>query len=210
MGSRLHEAALGTSRSHRSDPSSEKEYDSEQWRRAASWIWKLREEQTDSVIRSGAMNYLPAKHGSYAYDPENRFNEEFQRLTESLLPKTVRVMPRSVVVALLAGFVFVIGPLDWWLLGRLRARRFTWLLFPVVTAGVAVTTMKLARHYLGEGHHRGALVLTDIAPDGRVRSRDARGCLAARRARHAHAGFAAFHVLAGPLRCGTGSRRARI
>jgi hypothetical protein len=148
-------------------PTSEKAYDEEQWRRAVSWIWKLRTEQIDSVVRSGAVNYVPAKHG-YAYDADYRFHAGIGKLTESLLPKTVRVMPRSVVIALLAGFVFLIGPLDWWLLGKLRARRFTWLLFPAVTAGVTLATMKLARHYLGEGHHRGALVVTDIAPDGRV------------------------------------------
>jgi hypothetical protein len=77
-------------------------------------------------------------------------------------------MPRGVVIGLLAGFVFVIGPLDWWLLGRLRARRFTWVLFPIVTAGFTLATMKLARHYLGEGQHRGGIVITDLAPTGEV------------------------------------------
>jgi len=91
-----------------------------------------------------------------------------QAFTESLLPKTVHIIPPSVVFALLAAFVFLIGPVDWWVLGRIRARRFTWLLFPAVTVGVTAITMKLARHYLGEDAHRGAVVLTDLAPDGRL------------------------------------------
>ncbi len=148
-------------------PAEEKEYDSEQWRQATAWFWKVRRQHTESIVETGAFRDRPSRDGLW-YATEHRITQALESLTHSLLPKTVRVMPRNVVFGLLAAFVLLIGPIDWWLLGRLRARRFTWLLFPVVTAGVTVAMMKLARHYLGEGNHRGALVVTDLAPDGRV------------------------------------------
>jgi hypothetical protein len=148
-------------------PELEKEYESEQWRRAVAWFWKVRKEEADSIERISAFTYAPGRSGQW-YATEQRMSQALQQLIQSLLPETVRVMPRNVVFGLLTAFVLLIGPVDWWLLGKLRARRFTWLLFPLVTAGVTVAMMKLARHYLGERNHRGALVVTDIAPDGTV------------------------------------------
>jgi hypothetical protein len=148
-------------------PAAEKDYDLEPWRRAIAWLWKVRSEHTDGLVQSGQLPAFPARY-DYIHEYDRRFNESIDKLTRELLPQNVRVMPRNVVIGLLAGFVLVIGPLDWWLLGRLRARRFTWVLFPVVTAVFTVATMKLARHYLGTGAHRGGLVITDIAPSGEV------------------------------------------
>lgn len=148
-------------------PSSEQEYDTPRWRQAAAWMWRLRREQMESVIGSGELKYTAGDFPD-AREFDYRFSELVRAFTESLLPKTVRIIPPSVVFALLAAFVFLIGPVDWWVLGRIRARRFTWLLFPAVTVGVTAITMKLARHYLGEDIHRGSVVFTDLAADGRV------------------------------------------
>jgi len=148
-------------------PSSEQEYDAPRWRQAAAWIWQLRREQMESVIGTGELKYTSGDFPD-ARDFDYRLSELVQAVTESLLPKTVHIIPPSVVFALLATFVFLIGPVDWWVLGRFRARRFTWVLFPAVTVGVTAITMKIARNYLGEEIHRGSVVLTDLAADGRV------------------------------------------
>jgi hypothetical protein len=150
-----------------SRPSARNDYATEPWRRSIAWLWKLRSAQAEAIVRTGALQSGAGIQGDI-YERNLLMPGMIHNLTQSLLPKTVRVIPRNVIISLLGAFLFIIGPVDWWLLGKFRARRFTWLLFPVVTAGVTVAMMKLARHYLGRSNQRGALVITDLAPDGRV------------------------------------------
>jgi hypothetical protein len=69
-------------------------------------------------------------------------------------------------------FVLMIGPVDYAVLGWLRRRRYTWVLFPVMTAAFTVVTMWMANRYLGHGDHRRALVFVDIGEHGVVLRQD--------------------------------------
>jgi hypothetical protein len=89
-------------------------------------------------------------------------------LTQTLLPKTVRIIPLPVIIAILAAFIIVVGPVDYFVLGQLRLRRFTWIVFPLVSVAFTVLTMQLAAHYLGTNTHHGIFVLTDLGTDGRA------------------------------------------
>jgi hypothetical protein len=142
-------------------PEDEAGWKTPEWNLTMAFVWKLSAETTFDVMRYGAFRLGPR----YRWNDDKRFPQE---LIDMLMPGAVRTIPGMVIVLMLLGFVLAIGPFDWWLLGRLRARRFTWLLFPAVAAGVTVLAVRVARHYMGGATIERALVVTDLGPDGRV------------------------------------------
>jgi hypothetical protein len=92
-------------------------------------------------------------------------------LFQLLMPRDVQMVPLGLIAAVLAAYVCAIGPIDYLLLGALRIRRFTWILFPVVTIAFAGFTLWLSRWYLGTNDSRQALEIHDIVKGGTVARR---------------------------------------
>jgi hypothetical protein len=78
-----------------------------------------------------------------------------------------RSVPFPILFAILGGFVLLVGPGEWFVLGWLRRRRWTWLTFPVIAVGCTLLTVLVAGYYLGSDDRKIALVLTDFSDDGR-------------------------------------------
>jgi hypothetical protein len=89
-------------------------------------------------------------------------------LTNLLLPSHVTIIPFSVVLLVFAAFVLIVGPGDWFVLGWLRARRFTWVVFPLVAIAFTLLMVRLSRHYLGATDHRQRLEVVDCGAGGEV------------------------------------------
>lgn len=146
-------------------PETPEEFDTAEWRRATAFLWKVRGEFATAIEREG--QWKPA-------DRQTLRNESYERsqigteLTQALLPKTVRVIPLPVIIGILVIFIIVVGPVDYLLLGKLRLRKLTWIVFPLVSVAFTVLTMKLAAHYLGTNTHHGTFVLTDLGADGQA------------------------------------------
>jgi len=155
------------------------------WRAAAAFLWKMRNRQARAVAESGywessanpampnnynlyysqragrvAPNYVPPS--SYAANSDSLGAELLSRL----MPQTVRLIPFSALIGLLALFVVMIGPADYFVLGALRRRKFTWILFPAVSIAFTVATVLMANHYLGLRDQRRSLFVVDLAKDG--------------------------------------------
>lgn len=93
----------------------------------------------------------------------------------SLMPKGVRMVPASVIALLLAAYVITVGPVDYFVLGHFRIRKYTWILFPFVTAGFTALTVGIAHHYMASSETGGSLTIVDVVADGRpVRQTDLR------------------------------------
>jgi len=107
-----------------------------------------------------APNYVPPS--SYAANSDSLGAE----LLNHLMPQTVRLIPFSALIGLLALFVVMIGPADYFVLGALRRRKFTWILFPAVSIAFTVATVLMANHYLGLRDQRRSLFVVDLAKDG--------------------------------------------
>lgn len=86
----------------------------------------------------------------------------------ALLPEGVEVVPTSIIAGLLLAYVLVIGPVDYFLLGFLRLRKFTWILFPVVTGAFTWLTLAIAGSYMAATETGGRLTLTDVVAGGRA------------------------------------------
>jgi hypothetical protein len=94
---------------------------------------------------------------------------EYGRTWQSILmPSDVRMVPTGVIAGLLLAFVVAVGPVDYWLLGLLRMRKYTWIVFPLVTLAFTVAMVGVAHHYLGSNETGGRVVVTDVGAGGRV------------------------------------------
>ena len=87
-------------------------------------------------------------------------------LMSLLMPRTVRLIPFSALLGLLVLFLLIIGPADYFVLGFLRRRRLTWVLFPATSIAFTVATVLMANHYLGLRDQRRSLIVVDLAQDG--------------------------------------------
>jgi hypothetical protein len=85
-----------------------------------------------------------------------------------LMPRDVQAVPLAIIAAILAVYVVTIGPVDYFVLGFLRMRRLTWILFPVVTIAFAGFTLWLSRWYLGTNDSRRAIEVSDLVQGGAV------------------------------------------
>jgi len=92
----------------------------------------------------------------------------FENLQKLLMPAGVQLVPFWLIVLLLGGLVVTIGPGEWWLLGKLRLRRFTWLTWPAATVAVTALTVGLSNSYMRSAEQSRFLQITDLGTDGRV------------------------------------------
>ncbi len=155
------------------------------WRAAAAFLWKLRSSQARAIADSGhwelpanpPMGNLPTARGqqflfqnqpqyreplSYAVQPTDLGAELMNRL----MPQTVRHIPFSELIGLLTLFLLLIGPVDYFVLGFFRQRRFTWVLFPAMSFAFTIATVLMANHYLGLRDQRRSLIVVDVARNG--------------------------------------------
>ncbi|MCP4785413.1 MAG: hypothetical protein GY903_27420 [Fuerstiella sp.] len=85
----------------------------------------------------------------------------------ALLPEGVQMVPTYVIAMLLIAYVVTIGPVDYLVLGYFKARKYTWLLFPLVTAAFTAVTVSIAHQYMASTDSGGAISVVDVTDDGR-------------------------------------------
>ena len=146
------------------------------WTDASAFLWKFPEETQLAVsgtrhlspIGAAQLGQPPARKNWQQRDSHEQRREKLRQYLRNLLPQSTRLIPKSVVAAILGAFVLIVGPGDWFVLGWLKRRRWTWLTFPVVAAVFTALTVAAAEHYLGAEDFRSALVITDVGRGGRV------------------------------------------
>jgi hypothetical protein len=168
-----------------------------EWIRALGFLWNVHADQIESMLTVGSWkmpsppprkaalskNSFAASGGAaglkmaapdlryLAYaDPDGLKPEEpaaADQLRDLLFPADVRVVPFGIVIGLLASFLIAVAPADYWILGWLRRRRYTWIVFPCVSLFFTTLTVFIAGYYSGNTDHRGALVIVDVGQSGR-------------------------------------------
>jgi hypothetical protein len=87
---------------------------------------------------------------------------------QMLLPSDAEMVPTWVMGVILTCYVLTVGPVDYFVLGWLRARKYTWILFPIVTLAFTFLTIAVANAYMGSKDTGGRLVISDLVDDGQV------------------------------------------
>ncbi len=165
------------------------DFDSDAWRETLGALWRIRanlraggEEADWNVSNSTGTSRNPQRTMAYRNGWTNTLINskpttwQFTQsgywqggiLIQPLLPTEIRLIPTSVIVVILMLFVAMVGPIDYFLLGAFRRRRYTWLLFPCVSAIFTIATVKISRHYLGTRDILGSLRVVDLDEDGRI------------------------------------------
>ncbi|MFN9718538.1 MAG: hypothetical protein ACK58L_07585, partial [Planctomycetota bacterium] len=95
-------------------------------------------------------------------------NEALLQTAETaLLPDDIEMVPTWVFGLILTAYVLTIGPVDYFVLGRFRLRKLTWILFPVVTLFYTAFTVFVAWAYMASDDTGGTLTITDLGTQGR-------------------------------------------
>ena len=160
----------------RVDEESTEATESPEWREAAAFLFRIHADQASSIrVRKATFADLmtarpSAQQINVNNDSYRRLGIKFPPGTSELLnclkPAGVRMVPLWVLVAILGTFVVLIGPVDYFVLGRLRARKYTWLTFPVATILVTSLTVSLTNSYMSTSEARRALIIHDLGDDG--------------------------------------------
>ncbi|HEY2084019.1 MAG TPA: hypothetical protein VGI88_14650 [Verrucomicrobiae bacterium] len=166
------------------DTSAVSAVDSSVWRRAVAFLWKFRAGQAQAIANTGhwvtATNALeengnttPQSYGAspgmtYGSAPSYSVQQTSLggELMGQLMPRTVRLIPFSALFGTLGLFLVMIGPVDYFILGWLGRRRFTWVLFPVTSILFMLATVAMANYYLGRHNQRRSLIVVDMDKDG--------------------------------------------
>ena len=180
-------------------------FESEVWRRATAFLWRLRTEQIEAVAKDGQfdLGLIVAKNPQQMIDtngdgipdtvpPNSNSGRAIIRgggrslpampqgwlswklptstgvLLDRLMPEGVRMVPLWLLGFILLSFVVVIGPVDYIGLGWLKARKYTWLLFPLATIAVTGLTVWVSNSYMSSAEARRGLVIRDVGDDGSI------------------------------------------
>lgn len=112
-----------------------------------------------SMTRMGQMS---GGIGDLEYSPIYTGDGFLQRL----IPDEVEIVPLEYIGGILLLYVLAIGPGEYFLLGLLRLRRFTWITFPLLTAGFTLFTVWLSNDYLSSSVERTHATVIDVGEEG--------------------------------------------
>lgn len=129
-------------------------------RETASALWRTRSPQLFNVNNFGGPGYPVALN--------RPATPEMRGLVDDLLPRGVRVVPLTLIAAVLAAYVLLVGPFDYYVLGWIRRRKWTWITFPLLTLAVAGGALIITRQYLKVHGPPRSVVFKDVLPDGTV------------------------------------------
>lgn len=142
-----------------------------EWRETAAFLWKVRESQVEAIRETGkwvakrpemATNYKPPK----TFAPQR--DDLAKSFRQFLMPERIDGLPFSVVVVILSLFLLTIAPGDYFLLGRLNCRKYTWWFFAFVSAAFTLFTVKIADNHMGSTDYRTSLTFVDMGRQAAV------------------------------------------
>jgi len=136
--------------------------DSDRWREAVCFLWKTRLAVQKEIGRTGRFNIdMSETYGGRQFQTTGQF-------LRGLLPPTARLIPLWLIALLLAVFVLAVGPGDYFLLGLVKLRRLTWVLFPVWSVALTLFLVYLSGQYLGRSDRSRSITFVDVGRAGRV------------------------------------------
>lgn len=140
-------------------------FETYEWKKIVLSLWKARVDQWPAIRTTGgwAPKVLPMQNNYLrppAFSPVPLANNE--KLFELLIPSRVEGIPMRTVVAILALFLLAAAPGDYFLLGFLRRRKYTWVLFTTISLGFTLVTVQLAQSHLGRIDYRTHLTFIDL------------------------------------------------
>ncbi len=158
------------------------DFDSAEWRETVAFLWRLNRAQARLVVSEGKWKKPEPVPTGVGYDPyrggvrreplavglDVMPLQNGSLLLDALMPESVRVIPIGVLALVFILFVLVVGPVDYFVLGLLRRRRWTWVVFPLLCGGLALVVVNISERYMGLGRRHSSLTFVDVGSGGEV------------------------------------------
>ncbi len=141
------------------------DFETHDWKASVAFLWKLRAAQVEAISRTGFWDFTPPPAPGYLNTPRifaPQHSEAASSVKQLLMPERIEGVPLKVVVVILSLFLLAIAPGDYFLLGRLNCRKYTWGLFGLVSASFTICTVMIAEHYMGRADYGTSLTLVDL------------------------------------------------
>jgi hypothetical protein len=151
-----------------------------EWRsKAVTFLWQFRQDQFFSIEKTAAWQWQSAN----ALGGVQVHNHETQArmgrlltvpiasggsLFNRLMPNEVKIVPLSYIAMILVFYVLTIGPLDYYVLGLFKLRRYTWISFPTMTLAFTLFTVWLSNDFLSSAVERTYVSVVDVGDDGKI------------------------------------------
>ena len=148
------------------------------------FLWKLRESQKDYYQKeqkwdheSLVKTFLETqKRTNYSHMNAYSVNEMLSlnyrpistgcAVVTSLMPAEMRIVPSWMIMFVLLGYVLIIGPGEYYILGKLQIRRFTWITFPLISIGFALIAFMISDYFMQTSYERKAMTICDLDAQG--------------------------------------------
>lgn len=159
------------------------------WDESLRFLWRITQGRSQTLVRSrgkplpswtlaeAPLNPSPRtianqqKPQDYTYKRFNQYGplnsqKPLENLSQSMRPQRLVTLPIWQFAVMLLAFLLAVSLGDYYLLGALRMRRWTWLLLPMVSLGVAWATARIAENSLGENDAEAEVLLVDVGRQG--------------------------------------------
>ncbi len=152
------------------------------WRKISAFLWKVRAECAGRVVEEG--RWLDQKTIEDIKKEQDEYggtaDVDFTSLSTGLLsipdetdisyflPAKFVAVPKGPLFFILALFVLVIGPGEYFILGKLKRRKWTWITFPLTCLLFTYATLKYTRSKLKTPVHVGRLVVLDMSAENEI------------------------------------------
>ncbi len=158
---------------------------SKAWRATAAHLWNVRSDQTERIVQNGKWDvrllnrqdeflrsqgrqhyYQNVRHQQrrLSYLPINSGDQ----LLQAIVPSNLHIIPLPLIAFVLFLYVLAIGPGDYFILGRLNLRKWTWVTFPVTTLVFAAGALFMAEWYMNTGDARRSVYFVDVGVEGKA------------------------------------------
>lgn len=158
--------------------------ESRAWDKAVCFLWKLRLDQWQTIERTATRErpgvWIPParenpmsgstmswENSQFPYSPRGSL-ESLSTLASEMRPEQVKGVPLGTLLAILVLFLLTVAPGDYFLLGWLKLRRYTWWLLPVTSIAFTWLTAAIANRTLGDRDYRAVNDLVDVGEQGTV------------------------------------------
>lgn len=147
------------------------------------YLWKVKESQKAYFEKEKKWDYRPAINFFLEQETRNGYVNSYAlhealslnyrpiftggAVATSLMPAEMRLLPTWVMAVILFSYVVIIGPGEYYLLGKFRIRRFTWITFPLISICFACLAFLVSNYYMQTSHERKNLNIVDLDMHGK-------------------------------------------
>lgn len=146
--------------------------DSFEWREDVMWLYGVREKRRTEIHDSGAWSIgkIPPNDEKFrqTFHPLAPVKRPLADLRRPLNSPEIGTVSPVTIFLLLGTCLMLIGPVDYYVLGRLGMRKLTWVFLPVVALTTTWATMRVSQSALGAKDYARSVSIADLDSVGKV------------------------------------------